>query len=133
ARRAATSDLERALARKLEDVPVQQEETREPELVDQLQLFVEPRSRLSSQQSVTWGVAKLERAIADVRELDDRRLGTVGEIGIAIAELLRQVEREPGRELCGPGNRVAIVGKALDGFRRCEQDALVVAAALEFA
>src|SRR5207247_6328391 len=74
-----------------------------------------------------------ERAGTDVRELDDRRLGAVGEIGIAIAELLREVERQPGGELRRTGNRVGVVGEARGGFDGCEQDALVVAAAFGFA
>jgi hypothetical protein len=53
---------------------VQEEEAGQAELVDQLQLFVEPRLRFTA-QLVTVRVAVLERALADVRELHDRRLG----------------------------------------------------------
>src|SRR5439155_1213478 len=44
ARRRAAPYLERARARQLEHLPVQEEEAREPELVDQRELLVEPRT-----------------------------------------------------------------------------------------
>src|SRR2546421_263837 len=43
ARRIAAAHLERAFACELEHVPVQEEESREPDLVDELQLVLEPR------------------------------------------------------------------------------------------
>src|SRR5512146_285308 len=42
-RRVSSAHLERAFARELEHVPVQEEEAREAELVDELELLVEPR------------------------------------------------------------------------------------------
>src|SRR5207244_5475969 len=72
--RVAAPHLERAFARKLKHVPVEQEEAGEPELVDQLQLVVEPRPRLRAQAVAPRCVAMLEGAVADLRELDDRRL-----------------------------------------------------------
>ena len=65
-RRVAPAHFERAFARELEHVPVQQEEACEPELVDQLQLLFESRARFAA-ELVTSRVAVLERAIADVR------------------------------------------------------------------
>jgi hypothetical protein len=47
ARRIAPAHLHRQLTRQLEHLPVQEEEAGEPELVDQRQLFEEPRAGLS--------------------------------------------------------------------------------------
>src|SRR5207302_7357131 len=94
-RRIAPAHLERALARELEHVPVEQEESRQAELVDQLQLFVEPLACPVSEHLVICRIALLERAPTDLRELDDRRLGAVGEVRVPIAELLREVELQP--------------------------------------
>ena len=80
---------------------MQEEEARETELVDEPELVLEPLLRLAVEspaalcQFDTWVVALLERVPADRRELADRRLAPVGEVGIAVAELLRQVELEP--------------------------------------
>ena len=111
---------------------MQQEEACEAELVDQLQLFVEPRFGLASQR-VGARIAVLERAHADVCELHDRRLRTVGEVRIAIAELLREVEAEPLGELDGARHCGAILRETLDDLTRREQDAFVVAAPLGLA
>ena len=128
----APAHFERAFARELEHVPVQQEEACEPELVDQLQLLFESRARFTA-ELVTSRVAVLERALADVRELHDRRLGTVGEVGVPVAELLGQVEPEPVGELDRERDRGTILREAFDHLRRREQDALVVATALGLA
>ena len=85
--RARPAHLERDLARELEHLPVQQEEAGEAELVDQRELLVEPRAH-APLVAVQPGVALGERALADAAELDDRRLVAVGEVGIAVAELL---------------------------------------------
>jgi hypothetical protein len=106
---------------------VQEEEAGQAELVDQLQLFVEPRLRFTA-QLVTVRVAVLERALADVRELHDRRLGAVGEVGIAIAELFRQVEAKPLGELDRTSDGVAVLRETLDDLTGREQHGLVVAA-----
>ena len=52
--------------------------------------------------------------LADAAQLHDRGLGAVGEVGIAVAELLREVELEPLGELDGARDRVAVVGEALE-------------------
>ena len=96
-RRVAPPHLVRALARELEHLPVEEEEAGEPELVDQRQLLPQPPPGLTEQQSVTWWVAVGERGLADLRELPDRGLLAVGEVGIAVAELGGQVELEPLR------------------------------------
>src|SRR5262249_27596736 len=126
-RRIAPAHLQRAFARELEDVPVQEEEAGEAKLVDQLQLLVEPRLRLGA-QPVPARIALVEGARADVRELDDRRLRAVGEVGVAVAELLRQVEAQPLGELDGARNGGAVLREPLDDLPGREQDALVVAA-----
>src|SRR4029079_18200640 len=60
-------------------------------------------------------------------ELDDRRLRAVGEVGIAVAELLGQVETESFGKLDGARDSRAILREALDELRRSEQHTLVVA------
>ncbi len=133
-RRALPAHLARHLAGELEHVPVEEEEPREPELVDQAQLLVEAGASLVEQQAGTRrGVALVEGAVADARELDDRRLGVVGEVGVAVAELLREVEAEPFGELAGAGDGAAVVGEPCGRVLRREQDALVVAAPLALA
>ena len=124
--------LEGALACQLEHVPVEQEEAGQAELVDQLQLFLETGPGFSA-KLVALGVAIFERSLADLRELDDRRLGAVGEIRIAVAELLRQIEAEPLGELGRARDRGSVLREALDDLGRGEQDALVVAAPLRLA
>ncbi len=130
--RSRPSYLERDLACELQHLPVQEKEAREPELADQRELFLEPRvhALLVSVQS---GVALRERALADAAELDDRRLVAVGEVGIAVAELLRQVEAEAVRELDGSRHGVAVVREAVGDIAGCGEHALVVAAPLAFA
>ncbi len=86
------------------------------------------------QHSVAWRVALLERATADAGQLPDRRLVTVGEIRIAVAELLGQVELEPLGERGRPLGRGAIDRReALDHLGGCAQDALPVPAPLALA
>src|SRR5262249_21876479 len=121
ARRVAPSDLERALARELEHVPVQEEEAGEAELVDQLQLLLEPCLRFTT-QLVALRVALLERALTDVRELHDRRLGAVGEVRVAVAELLRQVEPQPFGQLDRTGDGGTVLGEAVDDLPGSEQE-----------
>src|SRR5512133_4186599 len=78
-------------------------------------------------------IAPLEGAVTDVRKLDDRRLRAVRGVGVAVAELLCQVEAKPLGELDGAGNRSTVLRKTLHHFRRREQDALVIATALGLA
>ena len=74
-----------------------------------------------------------EQPVAESAQLHDRRLVAVGEIRIAIAELLREVEFEPLRELARPCNRFLVVGKPLEQLGRREQHGLVIAAPLALA
>src|SRR3989440_8764241 len=127
ARRIAAAHLERAFARELEHVPVQEEESREPDLVDELQLFLEPRQRLVA-ESVALRIPLLEGPVANVCELDDRGLWAVGEVRVAVAELLRQVETQPFGELDGSLDRCAVRRETLHHLCRREQDALMIAA-----
>ena len=92
--RAGAAHLERDLARELEHLPVEEEEAGEAELVDQRELLLEPPAH-APLVAVQVGVALGERCLADAAQLDDRRLLAVGEVGIAVAELLGQVELEP--------------------------------------
>ena len=64
ARDGAAANLERALARQLEHLPVQEEEAGEAELADQLQLLVEPLAR-AALVPVGVAVPLLEGAVAD--------------------------------------------------------------------
>ena len=83
--------------------------------------------------SVQPGVALRERALAHAAQLDDRRLVAVGEVGIAVAELLGQVEAEAVRELDGARDGVAVVREAVGDVTGCGEHALVVAAPLALA
>src|SRR5206468_6701035 len=122
----------RRLPRQLEHLAVEEEEPGQPELVDQPQLVLEPSSRLSPKASralrhrVTRAVALVESVAADLRELLDRGLLTVREVGIAVAELLRQVELEPCGELCGALGRLLVEREALEHLLGRPQDALPV-------
>ena len=75
-----------------------------------VELLVEAR-RARPLVPVRDGVALAEEAVAQRAQLLDRRLVAVGEVGIAVAELLRQVELEPLRELDGALDRGPVVGK----------------------
>ena len=79
------------------------------------------------------GVALAEEAVAELAQLLDRGLVAVGEVGVAVAELLRQVELETLRELTGALDRGSVVGETLVHLLRCEQHRLVVAAPLALA
>jgi hypothetical protein len=111
---------------------VQEEEAGQAELVDQLQLLLESRARLAA-EAVSLRVALLEVAPAHVGELHDRRLGTVREVRVAVAELFGEVElqalgeRDRARDCC------AVVREALEQVGGREQDAFVVAAPLRLA
>ena len=64
-------------------------------------------------------VALGERALADAAQLDDRRLVAVGEVGVAVAELLRQVELRAARRARSVRcDGVAVVGKAVEHLLR---------------
>ena len=66
-------------------------------------------------------------------KLPDRGLAGLGEIGVAVTEILGQVELEPRRELAGPLHGVAVEREALRQLPRRGQDALAVAAPLRLA
>ena len=68
-RTARPAHLERTLACELEHLPVEQEEAGEPELVDQLELLVEPRPDallVSVQPRVAFDEGALADAAGDV-------------------------------------------------------------------
>src|SRR6266511_1620471 len=132
ARGIVPAHLQRALARELEHVPVEEEEAREPELIDQLELLLEPRPRLAT-KLVLRRIAILECAVADVRKLDDGRFRAVREVGIAVAELLRRIEPKPVGELDGPRDRCAVIREAFDHVGGREQDAFVISTPLGLA
>jgi hypothetical protein len=130
--RPRAAHLERNLARELEHLPVEEEEAGEPELVDQRKLLVETRAD-AALAAVQPAVALGERALAHAAELHARRLGAVREVGIAVAELLSEVELEPLRDLERARHRVAIVGEPLEHVRGRGENALVVSAPLALA
>ena len=101
--------LERAVPRELEHLPVEQEEPREAEPRDQRQLVVEPLTR-ALLVAVRSGIALVERAVADSLQLQIGGVDTVGEVGIAVAELLRQVELAAVGDLAGAPSRSRAAG-----------------------
>ncbi len=111
---------------------MQQEEARQAELVDELELLLEPGARLAA-EPMGVRIAIFERAVADLGQLDDGRLRTVREVRVAIAELLGQVESEPLGELDSARDRTAVVGEALHHLDGGAQDALLVSAPLGLA
>jgi len=129
ARDRAAAHLERALSRQLEHLPVEEEEPCEAELADQLQFFVESFA-CSPLVPVGAAVALPEGAIADAGELPDRRLAALGEIGIAVAQVLGQVELQARSELAGALDGAAVEREALRQLLRRGENALAVAAAL---
>ena len=130
ARAARAAHLERALARELEHLPVQQEEAGEPEPRDQRELFVEPLAN-AFLVAVRVRIPIGERDIADLVQLHVGRIVAVGEVGVAVAELLRQIERAPVGDLARAQRRVA--RQPLEHLLRREEHALVVAAPLALA
>src|SRR5215216_536973 len=123
--RVAAPDLVGDVPRELEHLVVEQEEAREAELVDQLQLFVEPSAR-AAPVPVGVAIALVEGAIADTRELGNRRFDLVREVRIAVAELLGQVElaalRDSRRALDGG----AVEREAVEDLLRRPEERLVV-------
>src|SRR5579871_1121544 len=78
-------------------------------------------------------VALRERRLAHAAELDDCRLRPVGEVGVAVAELLGEVELEALGELARAVHGVAVVGKAVEHVLWREEHGFVVAAPLPLA
>ena len=111
---------------------MEQEEPREAELADQGQLLVEAGAG-EALVAVRVPVAVGEGPVADARELDVRGLGAVGEVRVAVAELLGEVEAEPVGQLDRARDGACVVGEALEHRRRGPEDALAVAAPLGLA
>ena len=79
-------------------------------------------------------VPLLEGAVADAAELRAGGLVAVREVGVGVAEVLRQVELEPLGELDGAADGGAVeTGEALLGIGGRQQDGLVVPAPLGLA
>ena len=97
-RRAVPAHLERALPRELEHLMVEEEEAREPELVDEAELVLEagapPVVVGAGHARPLHPVALVDRGAADRGELEDRGLLAVREVGVAVAELFREIERQ---------------------------------------
>ena len=117
-RAAGAAHLERALARQLEHLPVQQEEPGKAEPGDQLQLVVEPLARLAL-VAVRVRIPLGECAVADLAQLHVGGVDAVGEVGIAVAELLRQVELAAVGDLARAQRRVA--RQPLEHLRRARK------------
>ena len=118
ARRAGAAHLEGDLARELEHLPVEQEEAGEPELA---------RSARAPRRAVRARAACGRWRRGSARRRRGRRRGAswhvgglvaVGEVGVAVAELLGEVELEPLGELGGARDGVAVVGEALGDLAR---------------
>ena len=126
AHRVGASHLDRHLARELEHVAVQQEEPREAEAGDEAQLLVQARGGLRVQR-VAGRVALGEAVGADARERSVG-LGVLG-AGVAVAEVLREVEAQRVGEALGLRDGVGVVGEAgRHRLRRGEHVGVVAAA-----
>ena len=112
---------------------MEEEEAGEPELGDQRELFSEALAGARAMRVRRVTVALLEGAAADLRELDVCGRRAVGEVGIAVAELMREVEREPLGEIDRGVHSLGVVREAGGGLVRGEEDALPVPAALGLA
>ena len=108
-RRLRPTHLEGHLARQLEQVPMQEEEARQPEVADHAQLLVEPPRRLIAPAPPA--VALLEERAAQLGQLavGVRVLGA----GVAIAEVLGEVEAEPLRKPAALLDGVGVLAEAL--------------------
>src|SRR5206468_2383153 len=108
------------------------EEAGETDALDQVELLVEAPTRVTL-VPVCRRVALAEEAVAEHAQLLDRGLVPIREVGVAVAELLRQVELEPLREVDCARDCGSIVREALVHLVRREQHGLVVAAPLALA
>jgi hypothetical protein len=88
---------------------------------------------LSSEGCRRISVALAEGTIADTGELDVGGVDSVREVGVAVAELLREIELEPLGELFGDANSVRILPKAGGRFLRRKERDLLIAAPLSLA
>src|SRR6266702_1261055 len=82
---------------------------------------------------MTSRIALVEGTAADAAKLNDCRLRAVREVGVAVAELLRQVEAQPLGELDGARDRSAVLRETLHHLGRRKQNALVIATPLGLA
>ena len=111
---------------------MEEEEAGEAEPRDQRQLLVEPLARALLVAVRTCGRSARAKARSQIgAELGVGRVGAVGEVGVAVAELLRQVERAAVGDLARA--RGGVARQALEHLGRREQDGLVVAAPLALA
>src|SRR5918996_5389348 len=78
-------------------------------------------------------IALVDRSPADRGELEDRRILAVREVGIAVAELLRQVEGEARRQLPTPLRGRPVEGEALEHLVGRAQERLAIPAPLRLA
>ena len=122
------SHLPRALARYLQDFVVEEEEAGELELVDERELVFQAGACFRLQERVVGGIPLVERVPADRRQLSDRRLPPVREVGVAVPELLRQVELEAPGEDRAPLGGGAVEGEALEHLLGRAEVALPIAA-----
>src|SRR5205823_11967682 len=83
--------------------------------------------------SIAARVAFREGAVTHSSELRDRGLAVLREVGIAVAEILIQVEPELFRELPASLYRIPVVRKELRDLGRRPQEALAVAPSLGLA
>src|SRR5581483_3590699 len=129
-RAAGTAHLERAVACELEHLPVEEEEAGETEPSDQRELVVEALAR-APLEAVGAGVALHEGAVADRAQLPVGQVYPVREVGVAIAELLRQVELASFRDLAR--SQRSLPWQPLEHLLRRAQERFVVAPALPLA
>ena len=126
ARRVRPPHLDGDLARELQHVAVQEEEAGQAERVDHAQLLLQPRPRRGSMR-VAGRVALLEAVRAQLRQ---RAIGLrVLRPGVAVAEVLREVEGQPPGQLARLRNRARVVLEARRHRRRGGQHVGEVAAA----
>ena len=78
-------------------------------------------------------VTFFERPLAHRRQLRDCRLAVLREVGIAVAEVLGQVESEPFGKFSAPFDCVSVLREELGDLARRPQEALAVAAPLALA
>ena len=112
---------------------VEEEEAGEAEVGDQRELLVEPPPCPTLQHSVAWPVALGERGVADAAELDVGGIGAVGEVRVAVAELLGQVELEPLGDSACSRDRFGVIREAFVHVGHGEEHALPVAPPLGLA
>ena len=124
ARRLRPAHLGGDLARQLEQVAVEEEEAREVELADRRQLLLQSPLRL--EQAGAAAVALAEEVVADTGQLG---VGAgVLAAGVAVAQLLGEVEAEPLGEPAALVHRLGVFGEASRHRRRRGQSRSRVAA-----